>query len=305
MEVGNAKNVKEIKVEDMVGKFISPLISGSKRFVDAKWILARIILSNKNIWMVGKNIKKRIPLPSIIDLGGRLDLNQEIAKTPFYLLIRHTDNENHISLITGSRKDLERFKNAIIHVILNGKIVYVKYPVKKGGVVQTNVNWEKAQIVIKDNKLRLVTESGKLIKIEPDKIQLLRREDREFNGEMKKVIDIQFNEFDRESNMEYTVECYIYGRGEILNIIHQFIYSGFDKVSADIQLSDVEKQIIMSLYTGVSPFEIPSFLGLDVEKVEEIYDRLIKLGVLKEVRKRKEVTLTMRGKNLASEALSE
>ncbi len=296
--------MKEVKIEDIIGKFISPLTSGGKVFRDARWVPGRLILSNKNIWLIGKDRKRKIPLGHIFDIGGRLDLNDEIARTPIYLLIKHygPQKENRVSLITSSnRKDLEKFRSSLLELLLNRKIVLIKYPVKKGGVVQRNVKWEKAQLAVKDNKIRMVTESGKLIKIDLDKIQLVKKDEREVNQEMKQVLDIQFSEL--EDEMEFTVECYIHGRDEILNALQQFIYNGFDRVAADIQLSDVEKQIIMSLYTGVSPFEIPNFLGLDVDQVEEIYDKLIKLGVLKEVRKRKEVVLTTRGKNLASEAL--
>ena len=140
-----------------------------------------------------------------------------------------------------------------------------------------------------------------MIKIDLDKIQLVKREEREVNQEMKKVLDIQFSEL--EEDMEFVVECYIHGNDKTMNILHSFIFGSFDRVTADISLSEAEKQIIMSLYTGVSPFEIPNFIGMDVNEVEEIYDRLIQLGVLKEVRKRKEVILTTRGKNLASDAL--
>lgn len=297
------KNVREIKIEDIIGKFISPLIAGSKRFIDAKWIPARIILSNKNIWLIGKDIKKRIPLESIYDMGGRIDINPEITRTPYYLLIRHIDRENQISLISAKKDDLDRLRSAITEVLLNGRVVVIKYPVKKGGVVQRDAKWVKAQIAIKENGLRLVTKEGKLIKIELDKLQKVKKEESEFEGKLRKIVDIQFSE--PEGEIEFTVECYIHASEKILNVLYQFIYSGFDRVSADLQLSDTEKQIIMSLYTGISPFEIPSFLGLDVDEVEDIYENLIKLGVLKEVRKRKEVILTTRGKNLASEALSQ
>lgn len=296
--------MKEVKIDDIIGKFISPLTANEKRFIDAKWVPGRIILSNKNIWLIGKDRKKKIPLGSIFDIGGRLDLNDEIARTPIYLLIKHygPEKERYVSLITSSkRQGLERFKTSLLELLLNRKIVLIKYPVKKGGVVQRNVKWEKAQVAVKNNKIRIVTESGKLVKIDLDKIQLVKKDEREVNQEMKTVLDVQFSEI--EDGMEFTVECYIHAKEETLNALQQFIYNGFDRVAADIQLSDVEKQIIMSLYTGVSPFEIPNFLGLDVDEVEEIYDRLIKLGVLKEIRKRKEVVLTTRGKNLASEAL--
>ncbi|MFC7057971.1 hypothetical protein [Halovenus salina] len=61
----------------------------------------------------------------------------------------------------------------------------------------------------------------------------------------------------------------------------------------------------MALYSGVSPFQIPDFVGLDVETVEEIYDELIEAGVLQEKRVRRDVQLKARGRNIASEAMGE
>jgi len=61
----------------------------------------------------------------------------------------------------------------------------------------------------------------------------------------------------------------------------------------------------MALYSGVSPFEIPSFLGMEVDGVEETFERLIDLEVVEEVRVRREVALNSRGRNIASEAMNE
>lgn len=296
--------MSEVKIDDIIGKFISPVAVNEKRFRDSKWVPGRIILSNKNIWLIGKNKKKKISLPNIFDISGRFDISDSIRMIPHYITVKHFSPKNDVvvSLISSSKKeDFERFRLSLYEILLNRKILLVKYPVKKGGVVQKNARWEKAQIAIKDSKVRIVTESGKMIKIDLDKIQLVKREEREVNQEMKKVLDIQFSEL--EEDMEFAVECYIHGNDKTMNILHSFIFGSFDRVTADISLSEAEKQIIMSLYTGVSPFEIPNFIGMDVNEVEEIYDRLIQLGVLKEVRKRKEVILTTRGKNLASEAL--
>ncbi len=43
---------------------------------------------------------------------------------------------------------------------------------------------------------------------------------------------------------------------------------------------------------------------MDIDRVEEIYERLIELDVLEEVRIRREVALKPRGRNIASEAMN-
>jgi helix-turn-helix protein len=61
----------------------------------------------------------------------------------------------------------------------------------------------------------------------------------------------------------------------------------------------------MALYSGVSPFQIPEFVGLDVEEVEETFDQLIEQGILEKQRVRREVQLKARGRHIASEATDE
>jgi hypothetical protein len=61
----------------------------------------------------------------------------------------------------------------------------------------------------------------------------------------------------------------------------------------------------MALYSGVSSFDVPQFLDMEVERVEEIFERLIEVNVLEEVRRRREVNLKPRGRNIASKAMNE
>jgi len=60
----------------------------------------------------------------------------------------------------------------------------------------------------------------------------------------------------------------------------------------------------MALYSGVSSFEVPEFLDMDPDDVEETYEQLIELDVLQEVRIRREVALKPRGRNIASESMN-
>jgi helix-turn-helix protein len=61
----------------------------------------------------------------------------------------------------------------------------------------------------------------------------------------------------------------------------------------------------MALYSGVSPFQIPDFVDMDIDRIEDIFDELIQAGVLEEVRTRREVALKARGRHIATEAMDE
>ena len=78
-----------------------------------------------------------------------------------------------------------------------------------------------------------------------------------------------------------------------------------EKRAEDLDVTDRERQVLVALYSGVSPFEVPDFVGMDVEAVEETVDSLVEKGVLTEKRVRREVKLKARGRNIASEVIAD
>ncbi|OKY77754.1 MAG: Chemotaxis system protein containing CheF-like and HTH domain, archaellum-associated [Candidatus Methanohalarchaeum thermophilum] len=187
-------------------------------------------------------------------------------------------------------------------LLVNNKISYVKHPVKKDGVMQ-DVSWEKAKLKIKNNpnnsEIAMVDKEGNLIEVKVDKVQDIKKEAKKFKNESKVSLELEHS-----NEQGTTVVTYLYAPKATLSAIYNFINKGFEKkVDSTIDLNETEKEIIMALYSGVSPFDIPEFIGAEVEEVEEVYKKLIEVDALKEIRKRREVELTTRGRNLASKTM--
>ena len=72
----------------------------------------------------------------------------------------------------------------------------------------------------------------------------------------------------------------------------------------EYELTETESEVLMALHSGVSPFEMPEFVGADVEEVEAIYDRLIELDVIEVVRERTEVEMTTQGRSVAGKTMN-
>lgn len=294
--------MKEKKVADLSGKFIHPIIRGDVKLNDATWTPGRIILSNKNIWLATGEGKKKIPLKSLTSLGGRFDVSQAAVTTAKYLsLVYSADGERRVSLITtGNEEQLDEFRNSIFNVLLNRKIVFVKHPVMKGGVMQDS-EWEKGQLVLGTDGVRIGTEDGELITMKMKGVQNIEMKEANFREETRKVVSIEHVDDD-----DVTLDTYVYAPKAMMSALAKYVAQDFEKeVKSKIELDETEKQVIMALYSGVSPFDIPGFIGADIDRVEEIYEQLIEMNVLSEVRKRREVSLTTRGRNLASKAMGE
>jgi len=88
-------------------------------------------------------------------------------------------------------------------------------------------------------------------------------------------------------------------------VLAQVLKEGVERNRADLDLGSVEKQVVTALHSGVSPFEIPEFVGSDVGEIEKIYDWLIELDVIEVVRERTEVKMTARGRSVAGDTMGE
>lgn len=287
----------ETKLVDIVGQFIHPLQKGDA-ILSKEWTKGRIIVSTENIWMVSNEDRQKIELDSLERFGGKFDFDKSILKTEDYLSLIYSINGNRaISLITS--KDINEVKNTFYDKYLNNSVCFLKHPVKKGGVVKDS-EWEKTMIKLQKEKIGLVTQDGKIIKIDLGEVQDLGKEKKGIKDNKRQILKIN-----HVSGDNTTVESHVYVSQLKLSLIEKFINENTGRVESEIELSDEEEQILIALYSGVSPFEIPEFVGLDVDNVEEIYEKLIEKNILDEIRVRREVELTPRGRNLASKHVGE
>jgi helix-turn-helix protein len=282
----------EHKLLDGQGKFIRVVQDGNK-LNDASWTPGRILLSNKRLLVATDDGKLTIPLSEVHSLGGRYDVNQAIATVSEYVSLRH-DND----VLLFSLPDTKGFKWALYEALLDGEIVLVKHPAVEGGVVQ-ETEWEKARVSIETDSVGLAVASGSFVEIDLADVGGAAADERTVTGQERPVVEVEHAEG------ETSVETHIAGNERRSALLESLLEEGVRRNEAEVDLDGPEQQVLMALYSGVSPFEIPEFVGLDIEEVEEIYERLIELEVLDEVRKRREVTLTTRGRNLASESIND
>ena len=181
--------------------------------------------------------------------------------------------------------------------ILDGEIVLVKHPAIEGGVVQ-DVSWRKARVKIDEDAVNLAIEDGSFVQIEIEDVGTIDQGERTVKSKERPVLET-------EHTVDGTsVETYLSGNQKHCSVLSSVLERGAEQNSSSIDLSKDETEVLMALYSGVSSFEVPEFLDMDPDDVEEIYERLIELDVLQEVRIRREVALKPRGRNIASESMN-
>ena len=283
----------ERKIVDTRGKF-TMVVKDGRELNDAEWTGGRILLSNKRLILARSDGKRTIPLKQIRSLEGRNDVNQLVAKVSGYVSLQLSTGD----VLLVSAEDPESFERMLYRALLDRTVILARHPAVEGGVV-TDVEWEKARLKIGEGSVDIAIADGSFVEIDLDDIGSMEANERSVKGEDRRVLEVE------HSQEGTSVQTYISGTTRRCSILETLLRKGESRSEIGVDLTERQNEVLMALYSGVSPFEIPDFLGMDVDEVEEVFDRLIELEVIEEIRTRREVALNARGRNIASEAMND
>ncbi len=274
------------KLADSTGKS-AQVVSQGHKISNIEWTDTRLILSTDQLVIANSEGKRTVPLEQIQTLKSRVDLNQLITRVSGYISL---EVGRDVLLISPSNVD--QFKHRLFEALLNGQGVFGKHPAVRGGVV-TDASWTRGHITIADEAVELVFSDGESATITLDEVSRIDRRVRQVTETSWPVIEVE------HTDAESSVETFLSGiTDRVCSLIQNFLQQGTGHAEVDVDLSSVEREVLVALHAGVSPFKIPQFVGVDIDEAERIYDRLIELDILEEVQTRKEVTLKASGRNI-------
>ena len=282
----------EYKITDTRGRFVQAVRDG-REVNDAAWANGRILLSNQRLILAGAAGKRTLPLPKIRKVGGRFDVNQNVATVADYVALRVPSG-----VVLVAPAEFDEFERDLYGALLNDVSFLARHPAVAGGVVQ-NTEWEKARVKVEDEAVSVATVGGTFVEIRLDDIGDIMTGERTIVEKTRTVVEVEHSE-DGTS-----VQTYLSGSSRAINILQTLFQKGEKQTDVSIELSQTDKQVLTALYSGVEPFDIPAFLGLDVDEVETLFERLIDHNVVDEVRIRREVELTARGRSIASDVIGD
>lgn len=288
---------RERKLLDKQGKFLQVVQSGRTK-EEVGWIPGRILLSDKRLVLAGNQGKRTIPVSAFNDIGDRYDVNQAIARVSTYTALQYEDNN---VLLLSSSKEPEEIEEAVFRALLDHKMILARHPAVEGGVLQ-DTDWHRAQVKIdhEEESVAVALTDGTFSEIELDDIGTLSTSEQLVMEENRPVLKVEHSTDDGTS-----VETHLSGTERRCRFLEALLREGEERSEVSVELSYREEKVLMALHSGVSPFEIPGFVGMDVEEVEEVYERLIDIEALEEIRKRREVEMTARGRKIAGGAMDD
>ncbi len=284
---------EERKLADSTGKFVRVVRDGRK-VADLEWLSGRILLSNRRLVLASSEGKRTIPLSNISSLKNRRDADNAMAPVSGYFSVQVGAD---VHLVAPS--DVDEFEAALYDALVDDEVVLVRHPAVEGGVVR-DTEWERGQLSVGPATVGIGVASGQFVEVEVEDVGGVDVGERNVRGSTRRVLEVEHTVEDGTS-----VQTHVSGSSQHVAVLESLVSKGPTVDVEDIDLSDAERQVLMALYSGVSPFEIPGFVGMDVEDVEAVFDRLVETGVLREKRVRREVRLKARGRNIASEATAD
>lgn len=285
----------EQQVLDKPGRFLQAIKDGRRR-QDADWLPGRILLSNHRLVLAANAGSRTIPLSSVVDIGGRFDHNQAIAQVGTYTAVHFGERGDQVILLTASTDPAE-IEHALYSALLDHTRLLTRHPAVEGGVV-TDVDWTEATIKIDPDTVNIALVDGTFAEINLDDISGFTTTTQTVDGDTQDVLKVTHTD-----ETGTAVETHLSGAPRACSFLTTVFRAGDERSELGVELDPPEQKVLMALHSGVSPFDIPEFVGMDVDRVEETYDRLIELDVLDEVRTRREVELTARGRKIATGAI--
>ncbi|MFB6075343.1 MAG: CheF family chemotaxis protein [Haloarculaceae archaeon] len=259
---------------------------------DPQWQSCRLVLTDRRLVFAGNGGQQAVSHSNIevLDEDGLPDGVDADGATP----LRIGD-----SVVLLDATNLDNFEREYCRATLHGEVILAKHPAVVGGVVQDDAAWSKARFRLDDGTIRLAFPGERSAAIEVEDVGTIEAGQRSVMGEPRTVLEVEHTQGER------SVETYLSGMDHHTRALQSLFESVIEAREDDYDLSETESQVLMALYSGVSPFEMADFVGISVDEVEEIYQHLLEAGAVDEVRTRTEVALNAQGRNMASEAMNE
>ena len=284
----------EQRLVDTAGDYLYVVRNG-QQVESPTWRSCRVVLTNERLVLSSRSGKQAIPHSKIVipeDTDSVVpDAFQDGTATP--LRIGH-------NVILIDAQHVDDFETEYCRAVLHDEVILARHPAKVGGVVQGESSWSKARFRLTDDTVSFGLPGNRTVSFQIEDVGTIASERTQVMGDQRTVVEVEYtDESDR------SVETHFSGTEWHARALETLLRAVIEARENDYELSELESQVLMALYSGVSPFEMADFVGVDVDEVEEIYQNLLEIGAVDEVRVRTEVALNAHGRNLASEAMNQ
>lgn len=257
---------------------------------DIGWRYARVLLSTHRLVLADNDGKHTIALSNVDHVERRASV-----ETPDSAYLRILVDSDVYFVATN---DLETFERELCESILDGEVLLVDHEPNGDGDSADDEGWQRARLQVEDAVATMTFEDGTFGRVDFDAVTAVERTEQTVQSEQRLVLRAE------HSDGGAPVSSAFAGSERQCSALRSMFQRGAEKNFADVELDEDEREVLLALYSGVSSLDVPEFVGMDLDSVEAIYDRLVERGLVQEVRCRREVALNPSGRDVASDSMN-
>lgn len=251
-----------------------------------QWIVVKLGVGEDRIALPDP-VNQEILFKSIMDLEERKNT----------LIITVKGNPETTVKIASVEKVLQVLKRLILGSCNAYRLVaYFMSPAIRGGVMVNTAQWEKGSIVVVKTGIWCLS-ATKQICIPLVDVAAIDLTKRDVQGKQTDIVRIDHVESgDVVSSL---VLCPLSTLQVLVNFLKDAT-KGMDMEGTE--LDGIDQQVAMLIYSGMDSHAIENMLNLPHKQLDEIYNKILQLGLAEVVTIRREVQLTTKGVRYISDA---
>lgn len=253
---------------------------------DGKWVVVKAGLGEDRITLPAP-VEKEVLFKSVFDLEDRKNI----------LIVTVKGTPDAVVRIASVEKVLVVLKRLILSSCNAYRLMaYFMSPAIRGGVLVKDAQWEKGSIVVVKTGIWFVS-AAKQICVPLKDVAAIELTKRDVQGKQTDVVRIDHVESGEV--VSSLVLCPLSTLQVLVNFLKEAT-KGMDM--AGTELDAMDQQVAMLVYSGMDSHAIENMLNIPHKQLDEIYDRIIKLGIAEVTIIRREVQLTTKGVRYISDA---
>lgn len=256
-------------------------------------------VEHNNQWIVVKLGvgEDRIALPAPINLEIPFKAIMDLEEKKSMLILTVKGNPETVVKIASVEKVLQVLKRMILGSCNAYRLMsYFMSPAIKGGVLISTAQWDKGSIVVVKTGIWFVS-ATKQICVPLADVAAIELTKRDVQGKQTDVVRIDHVESGE------VVSSFVLCPISTLQILYNFLKDATKSMDMKgTELEGIDQQVAMLVYSGMDSHAIENMLNISNKQLDNIYTKIIQLGLAEVVTIRREVHLTTKGVRYISDA---
>lgn len=249
----------------------------------------RVIMNKRQIIIATNEDKLKIQIKDIIDiLKSNIPQRHKALFDETITLAHQTNDGVKTILIEDDEETINKFKEFVYKLTIGNVPVLIKHPARVGGRV-TDEKPRQGTIKLRDGSILFKTQTGKNFKIDINSVIHFKRSKRSPDGQKRPTILVKHvgNGDDIMTTLVATKSR------DKLNLIGRYMkseYSDLKKEVDEINLSNEEKELLVSIYMTGGDIDYTNVLSGNTTHVQNVIKRLENKNLIKQGTSKTELT---------------